>query len=295
MSAILNLVSVIIPTYNRVSFLEEAILSVVNQSYTNIEILVVDDGSKENYAERICNKFENCNYFFKKNGGLSSARNFGIKKAKGSYIAFLDDDDFWREDKLEKQVAIINKFKDVDCVHSSAAVVNEKGIDTGEITGASESKAYKRTGDVFWNALGVWVVKSPTPLIRKEVFKDNFLFDESIKVGEDIDFYQRMFFRHKLYYINEPLAYYRDYNNTDRLSLQIKKYIGIEKRIYNNFTKMNIKNPFILRKIALKLLISGVKRYNAIIPYKTVKLTFLEKYIYPIKTLKNLKFDSNKK
>jgi glycosyltransferase involved in cell wall biosynthesis len=295
MSTTLSLVSVIIPTYNRVYFLEEAILSVVNQSYTNIEILVVDDGSKENYAEQICTKFENCSYLFKKNGGLSSARNYGVKKAKGSYIAFLDDDDYWRRDKLEKQVVVLNNNKDIDCVHSSASVVDENSIEKGKVIGASEHKINKRSGYVFWNALCVWVVKSPTPLIRKKVFTDNLLFDETIKIGEDVDFYQRMFYRHKVKYINEPLAFYREYKNSERLSLQIDKYIGIEKKIYKNFVKMGIKNPLILQKIASKLLISSVKRYNSFLPNKTIKLTFLEKYIFPIKTLKNLKFDLNKK
>lgn len=288
MNPTLNLVSVIIPTYNRVSFLEEAIISVVNQNYYNIEILVIDDGSKENYAQKICNKYKICNYFFKKNGGLSSARNFGVKNAKGNYIAFLDDDDYWRKDKLEKQVKILDTFKEVDCVHSSAVVVNENSVELGKVIGASDSKAHKRTGDVFWNALGVWVVKSPTPLIRKEVFKEDLLFDESIKVGEDIDFYQRMFFRHKVYYINEPLAFYREYNNTDRLSLQLNKYIGIEKKIYDNFVKMKIKNPFILNKIASKLLITGVKRYNSLSTQRSIKLGFFEKYLFPIRVLKTI-------
>ena len=93
------LVSVIIPTYNRVEFLEIAIQSVVNQTYNNIEIIVVDDGSKSNYAESICNEYLNCFYFYKNNGGLSSARNFGISKSKGELIAFLDDDDFWQNSK----------------------------------------------------------------------------------------------------------------------------------------------------------------------------------------------------
>ena len=286
-----NLVSIIIPTYNREKYLEEAILSVINQTYNNIEILVIDDGSKDNYAISICEKYKNCFYKYKKNGGLSSARNFGVKESKGEYIAFLDDDDFWRKDKLEKQVSVLNNFNDIDCVHSSALVVNEKGIETGEIIGATNEKAHKRSGNVFWNALGVWVVKSPTPLIRKKVFTEDLMFDETIKIGEDIDFYQRMFYRHRVLYINEPLAFYREYNNTNRLSQQNDKYIGIEKKIYDNFVKMGIKNPFLLQRIAYRLLISGIKRYNLYLPNKPIKLSFLDKYFFPIKKLKMIKFD----
>ena len=170
------LVSVIIPTYNRTDYLDLTIQSVINQSYNNIEIIVVDDGSKVNYAEAICNQFTNCSYYYKPNGGLASARNYGVSIAKGDYIAFLDDDDFWRLDKLEKQVAILNNNSSVDCVHSSAAVVDEKGNLTGQCIGADQHKIHKRSGYVFWNALACWVVKSPTPLIRKKVFQHDLLF-----------------------------------------------------------------------------------------------------------------------
>lgn len=288
-------VSVIIPTFDREEYLEQAIGSVINQSYRNFEILVIDDGSLNNYAEAICNKYKNCIYVYKENGGLSSARNYGIKNAKGAYIAFLDDDDYWRSDKLEKQVAILENNNEVDCVHSSASIVSEHGIETGEIIGASEEKAYKRSGYVFWNALGVWVVKSPTPLIRKSVFTDDLLFDETIKVGEDVDFYQRMFYRHKVKYINEPLAFYREYNDNSRLSFQNLKYIGLEQKIYDNFISMGVKNPFVLYKIAFRLLISGLKRYNDIFIEEPIKINFIDKYLFPRKMMRKINFNLKQK
>lgn len=255
------LISVIVTTYNRSTYLKQTLQSVENQIYKNIEIIVVDDGSDINYAEAICNEFIYCNYFYKKNGGLSSARNYGISKAKGEYIAFLDDDDYWREDKLQKQADILKRNPSICLVHSSALVVDEKGNSTNITIGASYNKVHKRSGNVFWNALGVWVVKSPTPLIRKNVFKSDLMFDESIKVGEDVDFYQRLFFRHKVFYINEPLAFYREYDSAKRLSLQKKKYLGIEKKNYKNFLKMGIRNPLILYRIALRLAFSSYKKH----------------------------------
>ena len=277
-----SLVSVIIPTYNRDTYLEKAIYSVVHQTYTNIEIIVIDDGSMINYAESICNQFVNCKYYYKINGGLASARNYGVSIAKGDYIAFLDDDDFWRLDKLEKQVEILNNNSSVDCVHSSAAVVDEKGQLTGQCIGATQNKVQKRSGYVFWNALGVWVVKSPTPLIRKKVFQPDLLFDETIKVGEDVDFYQRMFFRHKVHYINEPLAFYREYNNQERLSVQREKYIGIEKKMYANFKKMRIKNPFVLHRIAVKLVKSTIFKANSVSNSKAITINRFNLYFRPV-------------
>jgi len=116
------------------------------------------------------------------------------------------------------------------------------------------------------------------------------MFDETLEAGEDTDFYQRMFYRHKILYIEEPLTFYREYDNDLRLSKQHEKYVGLEKKIYNNFIKMNISNPFVLSKIASKLLVSGVKRYNFLNPQNKIKLRFLDKYIFSINTLNKIKF-----
>lgn len=275
------LVSIIIPTFNRSRYLEEAISSVAVQTYSNIEIIVVDDGSKVNYAETICNKFENCVYYYKNNGGLSSARNFGISQAKGEFIAFLDDDDFWATDKIAKQIEVFNSNPNIDLIHSKVAIVDEYGNLTGEFSGASADKLHKRSGYVFWNALGTWVVRSPTPLIRKKVFQSDLLFDESINVGEDIDFYQRMFYRHRVFYIDEPLAFYREYNDENRLSLQQEKYMGIERKMYLNFKKMGIRNPVVLNIIARRLLVSAMRIFSKLYPDKDLRISTLNLFIRP--------------
>lgn len=282
------LVSVVIPTYNRETYLDSAIESVANQTYKNIEIIVVDDGSKIEYAKKICSKYPQCTYFYKENGGLSSARNYGISVAKGEFIALLDDDDLFLPHKIEVQIEILKNKLDVDCVHSSALIIDEKGIPTGELIGASDQKIHQRSGYVFWNALGVWVVKSPTPLFRRKVF-DTLLFDESILVGEDVDFYQRMFFKHKVVYLKEPLAYYREDNNPNRLSKKLEKYHGIESKIYSNFLKMGVKNPFTLYKIALKLAQVGINRLNSTNTIHISKWKLLLNPFYYVKNLNKLK------
>ncbi len=248
------LVSVIITTYNRDTYLREAIASVAAQSYTNLEILVIDDGSSVNYAEAICADFTNCTYHYKENGGLSSARNYGINLAKGEYVAILDDDDSWREDKLQVQLEVFANQPGVTLVHSAAVVIDIQGKPTGQTIGASAEKAHKRSGNVFWNALGVWVAKSPTPLIKKDTLVAPLVFDTNIKVGEDIDFYQRYFYKYKVAYIHKPLANYREYGANQRLSLQRKKYIGIGAKMIVNFKAMGVHAPWILHRIASRLL-----------------------------------------
>lgn len=276
------LVSVIIPTYNRPEYLEKAIASVSGQTYDNFEILIVDDGSEEAYAKPICSKYEKCSYYFKPNGGLSSARNFGIKRAEGVYIAFLDDDDYWAPEKLKKQVALLQKNRDIDCIHSAAIVVDENNRSTGNVIGASKNKEHKRSGNVFWNALGVWVVKSPTPLIRRSVFEMGLWFDEAIRVGEDVDFYQRMFYRHKISYIPESLAYYREYSDQKRLSVQAFKYLGIEKKMLENFKAMGVKNRIVLHRIAFRLLRMGIRNWNKVFPEISLNFNTLDTYYRPM-------------
>ncbi len=101
-------ITAIIPTYNSAKYITEAIDSVLNQTYANIEIIVVDDGSTDN-TENILSNYVNKNkiiYVKKKNGGPGSARNLGIKLANGEYIAFLDADDMWEKNKIEKQLSM---------------------------------------------------------------------------------------------------------------------------------------------------------------------------------------------
>ena len=281
------LVSVIITTYNRPDFLKIAIDSVVNQTYDNIEILVIDDGSEVNYAETICTYYKKCKYLHKNNGGISSARNFGVENANGEYIAFLDDDDVFLPFKIEKQLDILLNNKEYYLVHSSALIIDGNGNQTGEIIGALPNKAYKRSGYVFWNALGNWCVKSPTPLIKNEVFK-KIQFDEKLAVGEDFDFYQRLFYFYKVYYINEALAFYRVSDNIESLSKNIKKYIGIETRFYENYLRMGVKNPITLYKIALKLTFIGVYKINLYHKENIIEIPKWKIYLNPFYFIKNL-------
>ena len=281
------LISVVMTIYNRQDYLEFAIQSVINQTYKNIEIIVVDDGSKTNYAEIICSKYAQCTCYYRTNSGSSAARNFGVSKAKGDFIAFLDDDDLFLPHKLEVQIALLQSKLDIDCVHSSALIIDGNGVPTGEIIGASEAKAHKRSGYVFWNALGTWVVKSPTPLFRRRVF-DTVLFDESILGGEDLDFWYRVVYQFKVLYLKEPLAYYRENNNPNRLSKQTEKYLGLETKIYYNLVKMGIKNPFTLYRIALKLAQAGIRNINLFYGINKITISKWKLYLNPFFYVKNL-------
>ena len=117
-----SLISVIIPAYNCSKLIPNAIESVLGQTYSNLELIVVDDGSTDNTAEIILN-YKNYNnnmkYIYQNNGGVSKARNTGIKQSVGEYIAFLDADDIWDKNKLEIQMKVINNCKNIDMIFSS--------------------------------------------------------------------------------------------------------------------------------------------------------------------------------
>ena len=279
------LVSVIITAYNRTEFLKAAIESVKNQSYQNIEILVIDDGSATDAIEQLCNVIGGVKYLRKENGGISSSRNFGIEAAQGDYLAFLDDDDTFKPHRIEVQLEAFKAFPGIGLVHSAAEVIDQKGETTGQIIGASKEKAHLRSGNVFWNALGTWLPKAPTVLIKREALAD-LRFNEKLSAGEDADFYQRFFYYNRVRYIEEPLAHYREYDDPHRLSKNAKRYLGLSQEMFSSFKTMGISNPFTLRRIARKLAQMEARNYAAVYPEKSPLFPYWKLRLFPISCIK---------
>lgn len=111
-------VSVIIPTYNRAEFISDAIESVLNQTFEDYEIIIVDDGSTDNTKQIVQSYTSKVKYYYQEQSGVSSARNYGIKAATGEYIAFLDSDDQFLPQKLEKQVEVLENNPRIGIVYS---------------------------------------------------------------------------------------------------------------------------------------------------------------------------------
>jgi len=126
------LVSVVIPTYNRCGYLQQAIESVLSQSCGDFEVIVVDDGSTDETAQVIA-KFsdERVRYLYQSNAGRSAARNWGMGAARGMYLAFLDDDDLYLPHKLASQVAFLESHPGVDLVGSGVRLIDEHGAVRG--------------------------------------------------------------------------------------------------------------------------------------------------------------------
>ncbi len=130
------LVSVIIPTYNRAALVVQAVQSALNQTYTNMEIIVVNDGSTDNTPEILKEYEGKIKYVYQERSERSKARNEGFRHSTGSYIAFLDSDDLWLPTKIEKQVEVLNKKADVGLVYVGGQFIDTKGnLYDGDLSG----------------------------------------------------------------------------------------------------------------------------------------------------------------
>lgn len=242
-----ELISVIIPTFNSARFLSKAIKSALEQSYQNIEILVVDDGSTDE-TERIVKKWQKkdkrIRYLkHKKQKGLSAARNTGIGASKGKFIAFLDADDIWMEDKLEKQIKKIKKGADL--VYSDAILIDEEGKKKKK-TLWEEIKVMPRAGKDCLKFLFQknFIVPASSLILKKEIFKKIGGFDERLRSVEDYDFCLRIVAQGcKISYLNSPTLFYRR-SSQQMSSREIKMEFW---RIYV-LLKFLFSHPFFLTK-----------------------------------------------
>ncbi len=208
------LVSVIIPAYKAEKFLPETLESVLNQTYENLEIIVVDDGSPESLEPVVVPYLEKdarIKFFRKPNGGVSSARNFGYKKSRGEFVSFLDADDVWFGENVEKKVrALLNASSEFGYVHSKVEVIDENGKPTGEVL---EGKG----GDILIDLL-LWHEKAISArcanlLYRREVLERIGLFHEKLSTAADQELTFRLAKHYKGIYIPEVLLYYRMHSN----------------------------------------------------------------------------------
>jgi len=201
------LVSVIIPTYNRAHVLERAIQSVVNQTYQHFEVIVVDDGSTDNTAEVASSiRDERVRYIRHQvnKGTPASARNTGIRAARGEFVGFLDSDDEWLPQKLQKQVdRFRSASRNVGVVYGGYAVVDDN---TKRIIG----EVYPRKrGYIFKEVLELSVPTNPlTPLVKKECFEKVGFFDEELRFGEDFDMWVRIAQHYQFDFVDEVVASY---------------------------------------------------------------------------------------
>ena len=266
----MKLISVVIPTYNCAKYVASALQSVLNQSYSNIEVIVVDDGSTDETIDVIKPFMKDIVYIHQENTGLPGARNRGIKEASGEYVAFLDADDLWRKNKLEIQAQVLNSCPSIFIVFSDFSVFSEDGY---------KEESYFRKGfpffyeynftldEIFKNATKILSNTSSLEIqvhyghIERYLFCGNFIlpssalirkcaidnlggFDESYKIAEETEFFLRLCTSYDAGYVDLSLVDYlikragklTSSTNTERLirnaiSIQ-ESYLSKHPRIY---------------------------------------------------------------
>ncbi|HAP51949.1 MAG TPA: glycosyl transferase [Marinobacter adhaerens] len=222
-------ISVITPTYNRARFLPAAVASVLSQTFGDFELIIVDDGSEDNTPD-VLKPFladRRVRYVYQENQGQSHARNLALKQATGDFIAFLDSDDVWARDKLEKQLAVFRANSEVDIVHGDEATINEQG----SVVSLQNMRRY--SGRITRYLLADNSVSITTALVRRRCFDEMGGFDTSVGVADDYELWLRFSARYCYQYEPGIVASYRVM--ADQISSDKRRRYAANERIIQQF------------------------------------------------------------
>ncbi|WP_320043521.1 glycosyltransferase [uncultured Desulfobacter sp.] len=195
-----DMVSVIIPTFNRAWTLERAIDSVLAQDYTPIEIIVIDDGSTDETQEVLAGYKDEIRILVQENKGVSAARNLGIQESQGHFIALLDSDDAWEKNKLSCQMDFFQS-------NPGAMICQTEEIWIRKGKRVNPKKKHKKpSGMIFEPSLKLCLVSPSAVMIRKQLFDQKGMFNEAFPVCEDYDLWLRISHDTPVYLIDIPLT-----------------------------------------------------------------------------------------
>ena len=247
-------ISVIIPTYNRCDLLKRAINSVIKQTITPKEIIIVDNGSTDQTYQMVSSLFPEINYFIEKKRGVSAARNKGILESKSKWIAFLDSDDTWKPTKLEKQMefSIFNQDK-YRIIHTDETWYRNKKF-------LNQLKKHKKSGgNIFKNSLQLCCISPSSVVLKKQIFDDYGLFDENLEVCEDYDMWIRITAKEEVGFLDSPLVL-KYGGHSDQLS---KKFWGMDRFRIKSLEK-NLKNEHFSKSQKINVLDTLIKKLTIV-------------------------------
>jgi len=264
-------ISVVIPTYDKAQYLGEAIESVLNQTYKNIEIIIIDDGSKDNTQE-VVKSFNDPRilYIWQSNQGEVVARNRGIQESNGKYIAFLDSDDLWLKEKLQKQVDFMEKSKEIGLLGTGCYEIANNGKILGQKRFSSSNNVLQKKLIKFNPFIHTSV------MIRKNVFDKVSWYNKNFQESQDYELWLRIAKNYKIANLPELLVkkrYYKEGLSSAKdkqqlyFALEVKK-AAIRRGQYSRWCYLYVlkswifmKMPFFMRKIIRKRLLKK-KFYN---------------------------------
>ncbi len=254
-------ISVVIPSYNREGPLVRALNSVTNQTSQVNEIIVIDDGSSDNTADIIRQRFPDVKLIRQTNRGVSAARNSGIKLAEAEWIALLDSDDEWLPEKIDT-IRRAQKNNLHDILFHSDEIWIRNGTRVNQM-----NKHAKYGGEIFQHCLPLCVISPSAAVIHRSVFEQTGLFNENLPACEDYDLWLRLCHRFEVFYIDRPLI--KKYGgHEDQLS---RKYWGMDRfrirALHELMTLPTLQQKqkqqtvnMLLKK--LRILIKGAQKHN---------------------------------
>lgn len=278
--------SIIIPLFNKDNFIENTLKSVLNQNFSDFEVIIINDGSTDKSEEKVL-KFKDTriHYFYQENGGVSAARNFGIAKAQSNYITFIDADDYWYPDFLQNMFENVHRFPDIKVFSAAIEVETSKKI-------IPSRYSIVKTGDCqivnyFDASLKETVICPSCAIFHKNIFEKTGLFDIILKTGEDTDMWIRIGINYPILftwkiqarYVYDAQSLTKNHKTTihslnfskyallektnpslkkfldlNRFSLAIKsKIIGNNERFITFYQGINLKNLSFKKRILLQL------------------------------------------
>lgn len=214
--------SIIIPLFNKQNHIENTIKSVLNQTYTNYEIIVINDGSTDESVSKVLEfKDSRIQLYNQKNQGVAIARNLGIEKAKYDYIAFLDADDLWMENHLETLNTLIQDFPNAGIYASRYQLIFKEGKVTVPKFKGIATDFYGIVPDYFDASLNYAVTTSSSIVVPKSVFEEIGIFKPNITSGEDVDMWIRIATKYTVAISNKITASYNHYiqNSLSKISI----------------------------------------------------------------------------
>ncbi len=260
------LVSVIIPVYNRFELAKEAVSSVLGQTFRNLELIIVDDGSTD-MTPILATYFRDdtrVKYIRINHSGMPGfVRNKGVETAKGKYLAFLDSDDLWMDSKLKKQVDFLEKNSAIKVVHTREAWVrNGKTISQAGFN-------HRRFGDIFSDALEKCIIGPSTVLIETTLYRELRGFRDDLEIAEDYELWLRLANSNSIGYIDEALITKRA-GHVGQLSekygqIEIFRIRGLQKLVEQSFFNLkNQKNAELELAKKCRIYAAGCRKRNKI-------------------------------